>query len=128
VGDSARKIASFCISKNGQRVGDGECWTLANEAFKSAGASRPKGQSRVWGRVVNPARESLKPGDVIEFQNARFTDGNITGANHTVVVVKGGSREKFTIAEQNWGRKNVRVRDMNLNTLRSGKATVYRPE
>ena len=127
-GDPAPRIAAFCLARTGQRVGNGECWTLADDAFKSAGARRPGRDLRVWGRVVNPAKESLKPGDVIEFQSARFSDGAYTGTGHTAVVVKGGTQEKFSIAEQNWGRKTVRIREMNLKLLVSGKVTVYRPQ
>lgn len=126
-GDPAPRIAAFCLAKTGQRVGNGECWTLANDAFTSAGARRPGRDLRVWGRIVT-SKESLKPGDVIEFQSARFSDGTITGTAHTAVVVKGGNREKFSIAEQNWGMKTVRLRETNLNLLVSGKVRVYRPQ
>ncbi len=126
-GNAASGIASYCISKTGRRVGNGECWTLADEALKSAGRPRPGADMRVWGRVVNPAKEPLKPGDVIEFRSAGFSDGTLTGPAHTAVVVKGGSREHFSIAEQNWGRKIVRIRDLNLGTLTTGTVTVYRP-
>lgn len=127
-GDPAPRIAAFCLTHTGQRVGNGECWTLADDAFKSAGTRRPGRDLRVWGRVVNPSKESLKPGDVIEYQSARFSDGTITGTAHTAVVVRAGNLESFSIAEQNWGRKTVRVREMNLKTLVSGKVTVYRPQ
>lgn len=127
-GNPGPRIASFCLAQKGRTVGNGECWTLADEAFKSAGARRLGSDMRVWGRLVNPAKEPLKPGDVIEFQNAWFTDGTITGSAHTAVVVKGGSQEHVTIAEQNWGKKDVRIREMNLAGLRSGKFKVYRAD
>ncbi len=127
-GDPAPRIAAYCAAQKGRKVGNGECWTLADEAFKSAGARRPGRDMRVWGRRVDPARESIKPGDVVEFQSARFSDGIITGSAHTAVVVRGGSQEGFTIAEQNWGKKTVRFREMSLTSLMSGKVTVYRPD
>jgi hypothetical protein len=126
-GDPAPRIAAYCIAQKGRKVGNGECWTLADEAFKSAGARRPGSDMRVWGRRVDPAREAIKPGDVVEFRSARFSDGIITGSEHTAVVVEGGSQEAFTIAEQNWGRKTVRFREMNATTLVSGKLMIYRP-
>lgn len=82
---------------------------------------------RVWGRLVNPAREAIQQGDVVEFQSARFSDGIITGSAHTAVVVKGGSQEQFIIAEQNWGRKTVRFREMSMTRLVSGRVMIYRP-
>ena len=125
--ESGSKIAAYCMEHSGKTVGNGECWTLANEAFKAAGAKRPGGDLRVWGREVNTAKESLKPGDILEFQSAKFSDGFRTGPAHTAVVVKGGSRESITIAEQNWGKRNTRIRTMDLTKLTSGKARVYRP-
>ena len=126
-GDPASRIAAYCVARKGQKVGNGECWTLADEAFKSAGARRPGSDMRVWGRLVDPTREPIKPGDVVEFQSARFSDGIITGSAHTAVVVKGGSQEHFIIAEQNWGRKTVRFREMSMARLVSGRVRIYRP-
>ena len=127
-GNPGPRVAAYCLKNSGKKVGNGECWTLADDAFKSAGASRPGSDMRVWGRVVNPAKESLKPGDVVEFRSARFSDGIITGTAHTAVVVIGGSQEKFSVAEQNWGRKTVRIREMDLTKRVSGTVTIYRPQ
>lgn len=126
-GNPAPRIAAYCVAQKGRKVGNGECWTLADEAFKSAGARRPGSDMRVWGRRVNPAAEVIRPGDVVEFQSARFSDGIITGSAHTAVVVQGGGQEGFTIAEQNWGRKTVRFREMSMKTLVAGKVMIYRP-
>lgn len=126
-GNPAPRVAAYCLAQHGRKVGNGECWTLADEAFKSAGTRRPGKDMRVWGRVVNPAKEEIKPGDVVEFRSAWFSDGVVTGAEHTAVVVKGGSQGGFTIAEQNWGKKTVRLREMSLKTLVRGKVMVYRP-
>lgn len=127
-GQPGPRIAAFCLKEKGRKVGNGECWTLADEAFISAGVRRPGSDMRVWGRVVNPAKEPVKPGDVVEFRSARFSDGIITGTAHTAIVVIGGSREKFSIAEQNWGRKDVRIREMDLTKKVSGDVTIYRPK
>lgn len=126
-GNPAARIAAYCVARKGQTVGNGECWTLADEAFKAAGARRPGSNMRVWGRLVNPAREAIRPGDVVEFQSARFSDGIITGSTHTAVVVKGGSQGHFIIAEQNWGRKTVRFREMSMTRLVAGRVMIYRP-
>ena len=121
-------IAGFCKANAGKKVGDGQCWALANEAFKAVGKNRPTKDMRVWGRLVNFSKESVQPGDIVEFQSARFSEGIITGSNHTAVVVQGGSPAKFTVAEQNVsGRKKVSFREMSLKTLVAGKVMVYRP-
>lgn len=122
-------IVEFCVSKKGRKVGDGECWALANEAMKSAGKSRPGSDMRAWGRLVNPAWESIQAGDILEFERARFSEGIITGSHHTAVVIRGGRAGNFTVAEQNFsGNKRVSFREMSLRTRVSGKVAVYRPE
>jgi hypothetical protein len=83
---------------------------------------------RVWGRVVKPSKEAVKPGDVVEFRSARFSDGIVTGAAHTAVVVESGTQGKFKIAEQNWGKKTVRLREMTAANLIGGEMVVYRAE
>jgi hypothetical protein len=127
-GNPAPRIAAYCIAQSGRKVGNGECWTLANEAFKSAGTRRPGSDLRVWGRVIDPNKEGVKPGDVVEFRSARFSNGIITGPVHTAVVVKSGTQEEFTIAEQNWGKKTVRFREMSAVNLIGGELIVYRPQ
>lgn len=83
---------------------------------------------RVWGRKVEYKRELLKPGDVVEFERASFSDGTMTGSAHTAVVVGSGDFRGVRIAEQNWGQKTVRIRELDLSSLRRGKVSVYRPE
>lgn len=126
-GNPGPAIARWCRAQEGRKVGNGECWTLANEAFMAVGARRPGPDMRVWGREIDPSREGVKAGDVLEFRNARFSNGMITGAEHTAVVVGGGPQTRFTIAEQNWGKKTVRIVEMDLTKRVSGKVRVYRP-
>ncbi|QTN33351.1 CHAP domain-containing protein [Akkermansiaceae bacterium] len=123
------QIVAFCKANLGRQVGNGECWTLANEAFKATGAERPKGQGRVWGKPVDFGKEPLEPGDIVEFEAAQITGYGTTGPNHTAVVVKGGRRGQCTVAEQNWGGvKKVRETPLDLGKLVSGKVMAYRPE
>ncbi|MEO8615712.1 MAG: hypothetical protein ABI600_11270 [Luteolibacter sp.] len=124
-------MVAFCRMNHGKKVGDGQCWALANEAMKAAGKSRPGRDMRVWGRVVNPANEQIRPGDVLEFENARFRESRmtiITGSHHTAVVMTPERNGKFTVAEQNfWGNKRVSFREMSLRTWVAGKMTIFRP-
>ncbi|MEO7101116.1 MAG: hypothetical protein ABI162_17305 [Luteolibacter sp.] len=129
MGEAATSVAGFCKANVGKKVGDGQCWALANEAFKASGKSRPTKEMRVWGRLVNFFKEPVQAGDVLEFQSVRFSEGIITGSHHTAVVIRGGNAGKFTVAEQNFGgNKWVSFREMSLKTRVSGKVAVYRPE
>ncbi|MGB6221584.1 hypothetical protein [Haloferula sp.] len=123
------KVVAFCESNLKQKVGNGECWTLADEAFKAAGAKRPAGESRVWGRLVNFEKEQIEPGDVVEFRTAAISGYGKTGPAHTSVVIEGGRRGRCKIAEQNWsGNKTVRTTEIDLGSLTSGEVFVYRIE
>lgn len=126
-GKDRRGIASYCLAREGQRVGDGECWTLADQAFRAAGFARPGKDLRVWGRKIDYRATMLEPGDIIEFRSAAFADGTVTGREHTAIVVMRGNARQVRIAEQNWGMRNVRIRDLDLLGLRTGGLTVYRP-
>jgi len=122
-------MVRFCRKNEGKKVGDGECWALANESFKAAGKKRPSRDLRVWGRLVDHQREQVRAGDVIEFQNAYFSERILTGPNHTAVVIQSGPGKRFTVAEQKFNRqKKVSFREMSLDTLVSGNVRVYRPE
>ncbi len=130
VSDARRAaIVSFCRRQNGRKVGNGECWTLANEAFKATGAQRPAGQLRVWGRQLDLRRESPLPGDILECDRTRFADGSYVPTNHTAVIVGVHSPQLVRIAEQNYGgKKRVRERDLALSGLRGGRILIYRPQ
>lgn len=123
------KIVAFCKDRLGKKVGNGECWTLADEAFKTCGLKRPGSNNRVWGRLLDLKTEKMEPGDIVEYRSAEFSDGSRTGPVHTSVVVKGGRRERATIAEQNWGGdKTVREASFDAGELVSGELMVYRPD
>lgn len=123
------KIVAFCKANHGKQVGNGECWTLANEAFKACGLKRPGKDLRVWGRLLDLKKEKPQPGDIVEYRSAKFRDGSMTGPEHTSVVIKGGKRGAITIAEQNWGgNKTVRETLLDPGSLVRGEIMIYRPE
>jgi myosin tail region-interacting protein MTI1 len=121
-------VVSFCQKNRGKKIGDGECWSLANEAFKQTGTQRPGKDLRVWGRLVNLKKESPQPGDILECDRTRFSDGSYTSAKHTAVIVGVHSGTMVRIAEQNFaGKRKVTERDLDLDGVRSGRIYVYRP-
>jgi hypothetical protein len=121
-------MEAYCKRQLGKQVGNGECWTLADEAFKACNLQRPGGDGRVWGRLLDLKKDKVQAGDIVEFRSAKFSNGFFTGPEHTAVVVKGG-RRGIVVAEQNWGgNKTVRENEIDPNSLISGKIMVYRPE
>ena len=124
--DVGKKIVAFASKNKGKRVGDGECWGLINLAYRSAGIRHRGG--RVWGRRVNWQKEGVRPGDIIEFEYARYPYA-YTDANHTAIIMKVVDHDSVLVAHQHWnGRYEVTTTAIPLTYLRSGKQIVYRYE
>jgi hypothetical protein len=130
------RVLDFAKGKLDQKVGNGECWTLAFEALKSAQARLP-GQGGygiyVFGRAVALAK--IIPGDVLQFEKARFKESSPDGGKytydfpqHTAIVheVKG---RKITLIHQNVNNvKRVVLTTINLDSRQGGSVKAYRPQ
>lgn len=121
------RILEFAQSRLGTQVGNGECWTLAAEALKAAGAEPPL--QYVFGREVSTS--DVRPGMVLQFESARFEGPGyyqLYGApNHTAIVasVQGSTVQ---ILQQNVnGDRTVQYGELKLGDLVSGTLTVYQP-
>jgi hypothetical protein len=125
----ARKVVEFVEENKDKKVGNGECWTLANEAFKSAGITRPGDNLRVWGGEVDWKNEEILPGDILELKSAVFSNGQRSAAEHTAVVMKKAHKDgKVFVYHQNWGKPGKKVSQLvfDLNGMTSGSAVIYR--
>jgi hypothetical protein len=67
------KIVAFALAQQGRQVGDGECYDLADQALRRAGAkSAPAygaitpGGDYIWGDPVDLA--DAQPGDIVQFR------------------------------------------------------------
>jgi hypothetical protein len=95
-------VYDFCVRHQGQRVGDGICHSLVDEALRSAGVPPGAGPGReIWrisssshGVVVTGDFQNVRPGDIIYFHDisperafhAGSTAGMRPGDNHVGVV------------------------------------------
>jgi PAS domain-containing protein len=68
------RVLAFAQSRLGRQVGDGECFTLADQALQSAGARSAASYAEIspdadytWGHRV--ALSALRPGDVLQFRD-----------------------------------------------------------
>jgi hypothetical protein len=150
------KVLEFCKQNLGRQVGDGECYALAAEALKAAGArpqptfkDNPGPNDYVWGKLVwvleatngtqtekATAGLSVQPGDVVQFRDTKFS-GPLPGGGgytslavrHTAVVAefRAGSKE-LVVLHQNWnGNRTVHEQTLLLPDLKDGWLRVYRP-
>jgi hypothetical protein len=140
----------------GQQVGDGECWTLANEALKAIGASASSqgrepcmpSQSYVHGSLIYSFTPATSPypeprggvreagvarGDIVQLLSAHFKskDGRNqkwAGApDHTAVVVGVEPDDVVRVVEQNIGGvKKVREGSYDMSELVKGEARIFR--
>ncbi len=119
-------ILNYCTQRIGRKEGDGECWTLAENAVVSSGGQSSRGQTPnfgrssnyVWGNVVQI--NALSGGNILQFRNytwtrtikvrVTFADGGWTEStntssqtrpHHTAIVSVVGSSGNVEVIEQN---------------------------
>jgi len=121
----ATQITTFASTRSGQTVGTGECFDLADQALRAAGAKSAADfgtvtptANYVWGRAVTLA--TLQAGDIIQFSHYSYTvttTTTVTNADgssstdtqvdtqsrphHTAMVLSVGANGAVTVWEQN---------------------------
>lgn len=141
-------VLEFAKARLGEKVGDGECSSLAMAALRDLGI-RPRFTSEgvKWGRARERV-DDAQPGDILQFTNAQFVhkrkDRNRTStqtytfAQHTAIVSavkKVRGKTLLTILHQNAGfagdsderRRKVSEWTLDLADLTTGELTAYQP-
>lgn len=140
----SQSVLQFASSRMGTRVGQGECFDLADQALRGAGAKSAADYGEVtanadyvWGTSVELAQ--VEAGDVIQFRDYRmrvtirttWPDGSDeeefseqTRPHHTAIVasVDGGGR--LTMYEQNVGSGSSQRTVQRNNLYLSSSSTV----
>jgi hypothetical protein len=127
-------VLDYVNTQIGKKVDSGECWDLANEALKKANAKWDLSYN--YGKPVNPAKDSIFPGDLIQFEDVELTyqkEGKTYKElmpHHTAIVWKVMAPGSYQLAHQNTGQhgRKVGISDFNLNDMKKGKARFYRPQ
>jgi hypothetical protein len=132
------KIIAYVDEVMGTKVARGECWDLAAGALAQSGAYFDRSSQKtvlIYGRKVNPEKEEIFPGDLIQFENVQleWKEGNSiyssSMAHHTAIVYKVNEKGNYEMAHQNtggWGKK-VGVSNFRLDRVTKGKVKIYRP-
>lgn len=126
------KVLAHARAHKGERVGDGECATLATAALRHAGGRTRGLGAYVWGRLLT-AREPMLPGDILQFESARFehrarnSSSYQTYPHHTAIVARVAGK-KITVLHQNvTPSKIVVTTTINLAEKTRGTVKAYRP-
>lgn len=129
-----QKIWNFAHQNLNKQVGRGECWDLAATPLNEFNAKWDR--KFEFGKRINPEKEKVLPGDIIQFENVVLTyeveGGKVkeTMSQHTAIVYKVIDNQTFEIAHQNtseWG-KVVKTSRLSLKDLKQGKLFFYRPQ
>lgn len=135
-------VLQFVRDHLGGRVGNGECFALADGALRNAGAlsaadfgTVTADGDYVWGTAVSLAQ--VQPGDIAQFRNYQYTrrEENDKGWNersesrphHTAIVVSQDGNGLLSVIEQNApvgsAAHSVQLGFAN-NTTNSGGTTI----
>jgi hypothetical protein len=150
------QVVAFARDKLGQSVGNGECFDLADQALRSAGAKSAAdfgtvtpNADYVWGTAVSLS--DVRQGDIIQFKNYRYdrtietdtrTDTDFQERpHHTAIVERLDGQGAITVLEQNvpdgsaGQRSQLFFSDVSTNsggrrtTIRvRGRFRFYRPQ
>lgn len=127
ISEIQREVVNFAADNIGKRIGRGECWDLADQALRAAGAEPPRGYT--FGTPI--PLDEIQPGDILQFTAARFDEPGywtIMGMpNHTAVVHAVGDTRAFILQQNFNGKRYVTTYDLNLNNLTSGSLEAFRP-
>ena len=121
------RVLNFATNNLGNQIGRGECWDLADQALRSAGAEPARGYT--FGDRV-PV-EDVIPGDILQFTSVRIDEPGywlLMGTpNHTAVVQAVGEERLFILQQNFDGKRYVTTYDFNPNSMTSGTLEAFRP-
>ncbi|MBL7952118.1 MAG: CHAP domain-containing protein [Flavobacteriales bacterium] len=129
-----RRIVELVTAQQGRKVGRGECWDLA--AYALNGASAHWDGAYDLGRLIDPGKEHILPGDILQFEGVVMEHRTANGMErysfmkHTAVVIAVEEPGKVRIAHQNFGTagRKVSTLDLQLADLVEGELLFYRPK
>ena len=116
----ADEVVSYARRKRGARVGNGQCFTLVDNALRGAKAKSAADYGTVtpdadytWGTSVSLS--DLKPGDIIQFRDYTFKKVGVTDTGSSTVTdeVEGERPHHTAVVESVDGGGAVTVLEQN---------------
>jgi hypothetical protein len=131
------KVLAFAQANLGKEVGNGECWTLADQALLAAGAKRPGagGLSLYqFGQPVsagsNPLASLLRPGDIVQFEGVKVVDGGSWwDFPHHTAIVQSVQGTHVTLLNQNENQQRVvQTVTIDFSKVTQGTYQAFHPQ
>lgn len=136
-GDS---VASWCEKNMSRMVGNGECWTLAQQGIDQGtqgAAMSPQGYTHgalIYaqdGPNVTVNRDSIRRGDIIQYDRVELRTNNgistLGDPDHTAVVTDARGPHDVDVIHQNVGGvKRVQAQHQVLTQANKGTIKVFR--
>lgn len=120
-------VLNFASNNLGNQIGRGECWDLADQALRNAGAEPARGYT--FGDRVD--LDEVIPGDILQFTSVRIDEPGywlLMGTpNHTAVVQAVGEERLFILQQNFDGKRYVTTYDFNPNSMTRGTLEAFRP-
>ena len=132
------KVVEYVNSVRGKRVDRGECWDLAFRALEYSDSYFDRSSKKtvnIYGRLVDPEKEKVLPGDLMQFEGVKlqwkigYTTYTAQMQHHTAIVHSVNGPGDYQIAHQNtqqWGKK-VDINQFKMDRVTKGKIFIYRP-
>src|SRR5262249_19147986 len=128
-----RAVLSYAQGKLGKQDGNGECWTLVDDALRSAGAGTSGDGKYDFGNTVSLS--ALQPGDLLQFEGVKFEHHNADGSwysssyPHHSAIVESVQGRTITLLNQNVnGNRTVQRSIINLDDQKGGTITAFEPK
>lgn len=128
-----QQIVQLAKGKIKKKVGRGECWDLAYFVLEETSAEWD-GMYK-YGRLIDPKKECVFPGDIIQFENVkvRWKSGNTSNTttmkHHTAIITEILNEGEWRIIHQNSADHGRKVGESSFYPTHvvSGKVMIYRP-
>lgn len=125
----SQQVVGYAAARTGQQIGDGECWTLVNEALRTVGAITPLSSNfdtYVFGQEVY---RDFRAGDIIQWENVTLQNGNSSYSfpHHTSIIASANGNIVNVYHQNINGDRRVRYDTYDLGSKKTGLIRVYRP-
>lgn len=121
-----QSMLDYAADHLNQWVGNGECWTLADDALRAAGAHVAAGYY-LGSTVATNSLAGARPGDMLQIDRVQSSQGWSLGAPQHTSIIKDVNGTTVTVYEQNIPTGGAtKVSNYDFATITSGTYYVFR--